>query len=187
MSCLAAVTRLMEKQEGVDEASFDAKTAEVRVRHDPKALPPERILEMVRAKGHKAVLGAGAGSFLPASDFPPGLDVLWLTKSGEAVDYEAHLAPGKVTVVDFFAEWCGPCRKVDAAMTELLTGHTDLAYRKLDIQSWESEAARKHLAGISNLPYVLVYDAKGTRVDAITGLDLERLRHAIERARAVAP
>jgi hypothetical protein len=43
--------------------------------------------------------------------------------------------------------------------------------------------AERYLERVSGLPYVLVYGTDGKKVAAIQGLDLERLRRAIDKGR----
>lgn len=123
-------------------------------------------------------------TFTAVPPLPEDADLLHLSRMGEDVEaLEAHLAPGKVTLFDFYAHWCVPCRDVDAWMHELLARDDRVAVRKLNVMSWESPLAKRHLRSVDSLPYVLVYAADGRRVRAIAGLDLEALEAAVEEAR----
>ncbi len=186
-SCGEEVAKLLARQEGIREARFDRDKAEVTVERGAGAPQPEKLLELIHTAGFQAVLGAGAGRYQPATDFPAGLDVAWISRAGEAVAIEDHLAPGKVTVVDFYAVWCGPCREVDAEMKRILAASGDVALRKVNVVDWSSPIARQELGNVGALPYVEVYGRAGKRVAAITGLDLERLRKAIDKGRAQRP
>src|SRR5262249_34139489 len=109
---------------------------------------------------------------------PPGADFVRLVDAGQDV---ARLEPvrGKVTLFDFYADWCGRCRQVDAHVFKLLEGRGDLAYRKLNVVSWETPLARHYLEGVSSLPYVLVYGRDGRPAGKMTGLNLDELDRAI--------
>jgi hypothetical protein len=56
-----------------------------------------------------------------------------------------------------------------------------VALRKINVNDWDSPVARQYLRKVSELPYVIVYSKTGRKVEAITGLDLQRLRAAIDR------
>ncbi len=186
-SCGESVAKLIARQEGIRAARFDRDKAEVTVERGAGAPAPERLLELVHTAGYQAVLGSGAGRYQAATEFPAGLDVAWISRAGEAVPIEEHLAPGKVTVVDFYAVWCGPCREVDAEMKRILAASDDVALRKVNVVDWSSPIAKQELANVGALPYVEVYGRGGKRVASITGLDLERLRKAIDKGRAQRP
>jgi thiol-disulfide isomerase/thioredoxin len=106
-----------------------------------------------------------------------------LSKEGEDVaSLEAHAVPGKVTLFDFYAVLCAPCRKIDAHVFALLGTRNDLALRKLNVVSWETPLAERYLKSISDLPYVVVHGKDGKRVDAVAGFDLAALDKAIAKA-----
>jgi thiol-disulfide isomerase/thioredoxin len=119
-------------------------------------------------------------NFEPLPALPPDADVGRLSEAGEDVEaLETFVVPGKVTIFDFYADWCGPCRKIDAHVFGLLKERKDLALRKLNVVSWETPLAKHHLAGVESLPYVVIYGRNGQRVKAISGLDLSALDAAI--------
>ena len=121
-------------------------------------------------------------SFEPLPELPPGADLRRLSQQGEDVpDLAAHAVPGKVTVFDFYADWCPPCRKVDAHMYRLLAQRGDVAYRKLNVVSWDSPLARRYLQQVENLPHLVIYGKDGRRVRSLTGLELPALDEAIAR------
>lgn len=181
-SCSPQVLRLLEKEDGVRATRFSLALAEVTVTHDPERTPPAQLVEILNRAGFAAVLGAGKGSYESGPDFDPGLDVRPLTKTGQRVDLQQARAAGKVTVIDFGAAWCAPCRELDKFMATLLKSRTDLAVRKVDIVDWDSPVAAQHLRDVKELPYILVYAPDGRQVAAITGLKREALAAAIEEA-----
>jgi thiol-disulfide isomerase/thioredoxin len=171
------------KLDGVEKTTFDYMTAEVTAFVKEGGPTPEQLLQECLDADLQCVLGGGKGSYLKPPGFKQGSDVSWLTHTGQEVDLEASLVPGKVTVIDFYAEWCGPCRMVDEAMVQTLPEQPDIAFRKINIVDWDSPVAKQHLKGVSNLPHVLVYSKKGERVGAMTSLDLPKLMKLIEQGR----
>ena len=113
---------------------------------------------------------------------PAGTDVQSLVTAGEDLpSLDPHAVAGKVTIFDFYADWCGPCRRVDEHVYEVLRARADVAYRKLNVVSWESPLALHHLvaAQVPDLPYVVIYGKDGKRLRSISGLDLNKLDQAL--------
>ena len=122
-------------------------------------------------------------TFDPLTPPPAGADVVELSKQGEDVPaLDGHAVKGKVTVFDFYAVWCAPCRKIDAHVMPLLSQRSDIAVRKLNVVSWETPLAARYLKNVPALPYVIVYGKDGRRVRALSGLDLDALDRTIAEA-----
>ncbi len=111
---------------------------------------------------------------------PDGADVAHLVDDGRDLpSLGPHAVAGKITLFDFYADWCGPCRKVDEHVFDLLGRRGDLAYRKLNVVSWETPLARRYLSKVPSLPYVVVYGKDGRPAGQMSGLKLDELDRAI--------
>jgi thiol-disulfide isomerase/thioredoxin len=122
-------------------------------------------------------------NFDPLPPLPANADLVELSKQGEDVpSLDAHAVKGKVTLFDFYAIWCGPCRKIDAHLFPLLGQRRDLALRKLNMVSWETPLSERYLKDIPGLPYLVVYGKDGKKVAAVSGFDLAALDRAIAEA-----
>ncbi len=88
-----------------------------------------------------------------------GIDLDVAVREGE----DAELTPvsGKVTVFDFWAPWCLPCKDLDNRLMDLLRRFPDLAVRKVNVVDWDTPIARHYLTDVVSLPYVKVYGTDG--------------------------
>lgn len=106
-------------------------------------------------------LACGGPTSTPEKQGPIEFEVL--TK-GKVIDLDAHTQAGAVTVFDVYADWCGPCKKLDQSLVGLKKTYGDrLVIYKLDLVNWESELALHH--GIKDLPYLIVYDENRELLD----------------------
>ncbi|WP_437288809.1 TlpA family protein disulfide reductase [Sorangium sp. So ce406] len=180
--CGAELVTDLRERPGVYAASFDRRRAELAVTASPSFDVTGTVKQLAADEGFEAVLGGGKGQYLGWATFPEGADARTIAEGGADIpDLRAHVVPGKVTVLDFAASWCLPCRKMDAHMAGVLEARRDVAYRRLDVGDWDTPLARRYLKQVSKLPYVIVYDTSGAQVDAFAGLETERLDAAIER------
>ena len=68
---------------------------------------------------------------------------------------EEVLKTDKLVVIDFWAEWCGPCKMVGPIIDELAKEYIDKAVvGKVDVDANQEYAAKY---GVRNIPTVLVF------------------------------
>ena len=67
---------------------------------------------------------------------------------------------GKVTIVSFFASWCGPCRRELPDLQELYQEHKSKGLRVLAIGVDTTEKAARDFVATLNLDYTVAYDEK---------------------------
>ena len=73
---------------------------------------------------------------------------------------EVVVKSDKLTLVDFWAEWCGPCRMVSPILAELAEDYQDkIQVTKLDVDSNPTVSAKY---GIRNIPTILFF--KGSEI-----------------------
>jgi thiol-disulfide isomerase/thioredoxin len=100
---------------------------------------------------------------------------------GAPVDITKHLALGNVTVVDFYADWCGPCREVSPSLEQMAKSDPQIALRKIDIVNWNTAVVRQY--NIHSIPQVNVYNRGGHLVGTVVGADIEGVKRYVAQAK----
>lgn len=76
-------------------------------------------------------------------------------------NFDEIIAGEKPVLVDFWAEWCGPCRMMAPIIEEISESREDITVGKLNVDS-EADIANRY--EISAIPTVLLF--KGGKVAA---------------------
>jgi thioredoxin 1 len=113
-----------------------------------------------------------------------------------AEDFEKTVLESDIVLVDFWAEWCGPCKQFGPVFEEASAANPDITFGKIDT---EAEQALASAAGITSIPTlmafregVLVFAQPGALpapmlgkvIGAVRDLDMDTVRKDIEAQRA---
>jgi peroxiredoxin len=106
-------------------------------------------------------------------------------KTPEGTDLSLSDLRGKVVLIDFWASWCGPCRRENPYVVQLYNQYKDKGFEILgvsldrnreswlqaikddnltwkhvsDLQFWQNAAAK--LYGVSSIPHTVLIDREG--------------------------
>jgi len=84
----------------------------------------------------------------------------------DSSSFDAFINSDVPVVVDFWAEWCMPCRIMGPVMNELAQAYSGKArFGKVNVDENQQIASRY---GIMSIPHFLIFK-KGTRVEKIIG------------------
>ena len=90
-----------------------------------------------------------------------------------------HPERGKITIVDFYADWCGPSRKIGPVLQKIAAGNSDIVLQKINVDKHRDLMQEYTVTGI---PHIIIYDKSADVVDTIIGADEHRVRKAIADA-----
>lgn len=110
---------------------------------------------------------------------------------GERVARSAQLAPspkarpvpGAITVIDYWAAWCKPCKTIASSLEQATPGWQGVEVVTIDASGWPDEGPALP-PGSAGLPVVEVYDAEGNRTHLLTGNDALRVVDVVNELRA---
>jgi thioredoxin 1 len=106
-------------------------------------------------------------------------------------NFEATVTKDGITLVDWWAAWCGPCRMFAPTFEAASEKHTDITFAKVDT---EAEPALAGAAKIMSIPTlmafrdgILVFSQPGALpaqsleqvIDAVRALDMDDVRRQV--------
>ena len=94
--------------------------------------------------------------------------------------HEEVLQTDKLVIIDFWAEWCGPCKMLSPVVDELCKEIPDVKFVKVNVDQNQELAS---IFGITNIS-ALVFLKANTITDILVGYrPKEELAEAIQRAK----
>ena len=83
-------------------------------------------------------------------------------------DFKSIIEKSEVPVlVDFYAEWCPPCKKLTPILEETLMKNKNFILLKVNVDD-NGDLAQSH--GVTGIPHLVLFK-KGKKVNELVGLD----------------
>ncbi|MEG2014696.1 MAG: thioredoxin [Clostridia bacterium] len=80
--------------------------------------------------------------------------------------FEQLVGEESLTVVDFWAKWCGPCRMIAPILEQVSVGYPEVNFGKVNVDEAEKLAVRYEISSIPNICFF----KKGVLVDREIGV-----------------
>jgi thioredoxin 1 len=69
-------------------------------------------------------------------------------------NFESTIAQDGITLVDFWAEWCGPCRMFGPIFEKASDENLEIRFGKVDTEAQQQLAG---MAGITSIPTLMIF------------------------------
>ena len=182
VTCANPATKALRYIPGVLEVKvdFDSKKATVKAK---RAITRDEIRDALSTLGFEAHFPGDPVVAALSESEKAGLDIE-IASNGKALRIRDHLVPDKITIFDYYADWCGPCHLLSPKLERLLLKHQNLALRKVDIGNWETAAAKQATKefALPGLPYVRIYGPRGKFLGTVHGNHIEKVEEIIGRS-----
>ena len=113
-------------------------------------------------------------------------------------NFGSHIEKAGITLVDFWAEWCGPCRMFGPIFESASEKYPEIVFGKVDTEAQQQLAAEANITSIPTLMVfrdgILLYNSPGALpsegldqiVQAVQALDMDEVRAQVQQEMAEA-
>ena len=113
-----------------------------------------------------------------------------------AEDFEDTITDNDIVLVDFWADWCGPCKRFGPIYEKTSEEYQGVVFAKLDTEANQELSGQLGIEGIPTLMAfregVLVFNQAGALpgqalkqvIDAVKGLDMEEVHAQVAKLKA---
>jgi thioredoxin 1 len=117
------------------------------------------------------------------------------TRNVTAATLESTVNENPIVVLDFWAEWCGPCKRFGPVFEEASNRHSDVVFGKIDTEAEQQLAMELRIESIPTLmvfrdqillfrqPGALPAGALEDLIQQVKKLDMDEVRKELEKAR----
>lgn len=129
-----------------------------------------------KAKAHVAKVKAQVAKRVGSSGSQSNQKI---RKNGQRIDLTSLVGKGSITIVDFYADWCGPCKSIEPRL-EKLAMDPSVNLIQIDIVDWSKPVVSQY--SIRSIPNIRVFDANGKQVGDPTS-SLSAIQKYIKQAK----
>eukprot|EP01115_Flamella_aegyptia_P014116 TRINITY_DN784_c0_g1_i4.p2 TRINITY_DN784_c0_g1~~TRINITY_DN784_c0_g1_i4.p2 ORF type:complete len:104 (-),score=31.37 TRINITY_DN784_c0_g1_i4:411-722(-) len=91
-------------------------------------------------------------------------------------EFNTLVGSDSLTVVDFYADWCGPCMAIKDEFAGLADKYPSANFAKVDVDSLSSLASK---FGVQGIPCFMFFK-NGEKVDEVVGANINSVKAKIE-------